>query len=124
MKHDSLTSPSYSPISQRKMSKFSFLLGLIIATTLGVLANGSQSEARIYELKQGDFSLKVTDFGARVISVVLPDKNGMIHLHFLILVQCFIGEAQLILHFLFTTCSGKPVDVVLGYESIKDYFVS
>ncbi|XP_027073463.1 aldose 1-epimerase-like [Coffea eugenioides] len=73
------------------MSRLSFLLGLIIATTFRVVVNGSEGGLEIYELKKGDFSLKVTNFGARIISVVLPDKNG------------------------------KPADIVLGYDSVKDY---
>lgn len=73
------------------MSKLSFLLGLIIATAFGVVVNGSESGLKIYELKKGDFSMKVTNFGARIVSVVLPDKNG------------------------------KPADVVLGYDSVKAY---
>lgn len=45
----------------------------------------------IYELKKGDFSVKLTNYGATVLSVLLPDKNG------------------------------KLDDVVLGFESLKDY---
>ncbi|KAL0350913.1 UNVERIFIED_CONTAM: Aldose 1-epimerase [Sesamum radiatum] len=47
--------------------------------------------AGIYEIKKGDFSVKVTNYGARILSVVLPDKNG------------------------------KLADVVLGYDTIKEY---
>ncbi|KAJ8546071.1 hypothetical protein K7X08_018654 [Anisodus acutangulus] len=45
----------------------------------------------IYEIKKGDFSVKVINYGARVISVLLPDKHG------------------------------KIGDVVLGYDTIKEY---
>ncbi|CAN4079354.1 unnamed protein product [Withania somnifera] len=45
----------------------------------------------IYEIKKGDFSVKVTNYGARVISVLLPDKHG------------------------------KVGDVVLGYDTIGEY---
>ncbi|XP_019225028.1 PREDICTED: aldose 1-epimerase-like isoform X2 [Nicotiana attenuata] len=45
----------------------------------------------IYEIKKGDFSVKVTNFGARIISVLLPDKYG------------------------------KIGDVVLGYDTIEEY---
>ncbi|KAF9671914.1 hypothetical protein SADUNF_Sadunf12G0100000 [Salix dunnii] len=44
-----------------------------------------------YELKRGDFSVKLTNYGATVISVILPDKNG------------------------------KLDDIVLGYDSVDDY---
>jgi len=30
----------------------------------------------VYELKLGDFSVKVTNWGARLMSVVLPDSKG------------------------------------------------
>ncbi|KAG7954839.1 hypothetical protein I3843_11G040800 [Carya illinoinensis] len=55
--------------------------------------NGSESneEVGVYELKRGDFSVKLTNYGAVVISVILPDKNG------------------------------KLDDVVLGYDSVKEY---
>ncbi|XP_015067461.1 aldose 1-epimerase isoform X1 [Solanum pennellii] len=48
-------------------------------------------EIKVYELKKGDFSVKITNYGATVLSVILPDKNG------------------------------KLDDVVLGYDSIDDY---
>ncbi|KAJ6764496.1 ALDOSE 1-EPIMERASE [Salix koriyanagi] len=44
-----------------------------------------------YELKRGDFSVKLTNYGATVLSVILPDKNG------------------------------KLDDIVLGFDSIDDY---
>lgn len=59
---------------------------------LGVSANGSRNHGLgIYEIKKGDFSLKVTNYGARIVSVVVPDKNG------------------------------KLADVVLGYDTAKEY---
>jgi len=33
-------------------------------------------EVKVYELKKGDFSVKITNYGATVLSVILPDKNG------------------------------------------------
>ncbi|KAM0979756.1 hypothetical protein ACFX13_015836 [Malus domestica] len=45
----------------------------------------------IYELKKGDFSVKLTNYGATVLSVILPDKNG------------------------------KLDDIVLGFESLNEY---
>ncbi|CAK7337086.1 unnamed protein product [Dovyalis caffra] len=45
----------------------------------------------IYELRKGDFSIKLTNYGATVVSVILPDKNG------------------------------KLDDVVLGFDSVDDY---
>ncbi|XP_043723314.1 galactose mutarotase-like [Telopea speciosissima] len=44
-----------------------------------------------YEIKKGDFSIKFTNWGATIVSVILPDKNG------------------------------KLADVVLGYDKISTY---
>ncbi|KAF7124778.1 hypothetical protein RHSIM_Rhsim12G0157700 [Rhododendron simsii] len=56
-------------------------------------SNGAEEEEAVgvYELKRGDFTVKLTNFGATVLSVVLPDKNG------------------------------KLDDVVLGFETIDEY---
>lgn len=35
-------------------------------------------EIKVYELKRGSFSVKFTNWGATIISVFVPDKNGMI----------------------------------------------
>uniref|UniRef100_A0A5B7CG88 Aldose 1-epimerase n=1 Tax=Davidia involucrata TaxID=16924 RepID=A0A5B7CG88_DAVIN len=74
------------------MLKISLLFCFIIVA-FGVVVNGSVSkkETGFYELKKGNFSVKLTNWGATIVSVVLPDKNG------------------------------KLGDVVLGYDSIKDY---
>ena len=109
---------------EEKMSKLSFLLCLILATIFVVVVNGSESEVGIYELKKGDFSLKVTNFGARIISLVLPDKNGTFHFLLLHILQCSHGKLPADSAHLFPTCSGKPTDVVLGYDSVKEYLVS
>ncbi|XP_060194462.1 uncharacterized protein LOC132623688 [Lycium barbarum] len=66
---------------------------LICLFTLHMLAAGSVTGCKIgiYELKKGDFFVKITNYGARIISVFLPDKNGKID------------------------------DVVLGYDNINEY---
>ncbi|KAM3707397.1 hypothetical protein ACB098_02G023800 [Castanea mollissima] len=48
----------------------------------------------IYELKNGNFSAKFTNWGASLVSLIVPDKNGQL------------------------------ADVVLGYDSVKDYIKS
>lgn len=45
-------------------------------SSLGAQATGSDASVGVYELKLGDFSVKVTNFGARLMSVVLPDSKG------------------------------------------------
>ncbi|CAN4079356.1 unnamed protein product [Withania somnifera] len=49
------------------------------------------SNIGIYVIKKGDFSVKITNYGATIMSVLLPDKNG------------------------------KIGDVVLGYDTIEEY---
>lgn len=75
------------------MGKFCLVFCISILVAFGEVINGYQEEEKIgvYELKQGDISLKLTNYGARIISLFLPDKNG------------------------------KLDDVVLGYDSAQDY---
>ncbi|CAI9758644.1 unnamed protein product [Fraxinus pennsylvanica] len=73
------------------MSKF-FTFFCFIILALGNLAHVSSAhKLGVFELKQDDFSITVTNYGARIVSVILPDKNG------------------------------KSADVVLGYDTIKGY---
>ncbi|KAH0973727.1 hypothetical protein GBA52_025883 [Prunus armeniaca] len=77
------------------MAKICVLLCFILLAASG-FANVSGSEPKekkvgIYELKKGDLSVKFTNWGATIISLVFPDKNG------------------------------KLADVVLGYDTIKEY---
>ncbi|KAG8384720.1 hypothetical protein BUALT_Bualt04G0147600 [Buddleja alternifolia] len=73
------------------MSKVSIFLCFIVLSFGIVLAHSSKNGLGIYEIKKGDFSVKVTNYGARVVSVVLPDKYG------------------------------KLADVVLGFDTVKEY---
>ncbi|CAI9109651.1 OLC1v1009511C1 [Oldenlandia corymbosa var. corymbosa] len=72
-------------------SSFPFLCLIITLSVTGGIVNGNETKVNIYELKRGDFSFKATNYGARMVSLILPDKNG------------------------------KPVDVVLGFDSLKAY---
>ncbi|XP_022740458.1 aldose 1-epimerase-like [Durio zibethinus] len=74
------------------MAKISFLFSFLLVVAFGFV-NGSppKDAVGIYELKRGDMSVKFTNWGATIISVVLPDKNG------------------------------KLGDVALGYDTITDY---
>ncbi|XP_057952016.1 uncharacterized protein LOC131146425 [Malania oleifera] len=66
----------------------------ILLVGLGLTAEVSEAkkkEVGVYELRKGDFSVKLTNWGATVLSVVLPDRHG------------------------------KLDDVVLGFGSIKEY---
>ncbi|KAM0040009.1 putative aldose 1-epimerase [Helianthus debilis subsp. tardiflorus] len=57
----------------------------------GVSASKHEDNIGIYELNNGHFSVKLTNWGATIISLLLPDKNG------------------------------KFADVVLGYDSVRTY---
>ncbi|CBI15252.3 hypothetical protein AAG906_001234 [Vitis piasezkii] len=63
---------------------------LLLAFAIAKVSEAS-SEIGVYELKRGNFSVKLTNYGATVVSVILPDRNG------------------------------KLDDVVLGFDSVEDY---
>ncbi|XVE83818.1 hypothetical protein DITRI_Ditri16bG0117900 [Diplodiscus trichospermus] len=74
------------------MDKISFLCSFLLVFSFGFVHSSPPKEAvGIYELKKGDMSVKFTNWGATIISVVLPDKYG------------------------------KLGDIALGYESVTDY---
>lgn len=50
---------------------------LLFIFPLLVAASVTGNKIGIYELKKGDFSIKITNYGATIISVLVPDKNGM-----------------------------------------------
>ncbi|TYH01045.1 hypothetical protein ES288_A09G026000v1 [Gossypium darwinii] len=89
------------------MNKLSFLLFLLLVVSFAFV-NGKKSkddkskddkskddkskhEVGIYELKNGNMSVKFTNWGASVISIILPDKDG------------------------------ETSDIVLGYDDVKEY---
>ncbi|GMH21936.1 hypothetical protein Nepgr_023779 [Nepenthes gracilis] len=69
----------------------SFIVSVILLMASNGCAAGKEKEIGVYEIKRGDFSLNFTNWGATVISVILPDKNGKLN------------------------------DVVLGYDSVEEY---
>ena len=62
------------------MSKiFVLLCFLFIVGSRSV--NGSVKEnIKVFELKKGDISIEVSNWGASILSLVLPDKYGMVQL--------------------------------------------
>lgn len=50
---------------------------LVLAVFLAGSFSDASEEVGIYEIKRGSFSVKITNYGATVISVILPDKNGL-----------------------------------------------
>ncbi|KAK1373355.1 Aldose 1-epimerase [Heracleum sosnowskyi] len=78
------------------MAKLSILIWVILVVTVLFQINLSTAankggDVGVYEIKRRDFSIKVTNYGATVLSVMIPDKNGKID------------------------------DVVLGFDSVEDY---
>ncbi|KAI4965681.1 hypothetical protein ZWY2020_051136 [Hordeum vulgare] len=72
------------------------LLVVVLATCFVALGlpGGAAAERKIvgiYELKKGDFSIKVTNWGATLMSVILPDSRGNLG------------------------------DVILGYDTVAEY---
>lgn len=60
------------------MAKIVLLLCfLLLAASGSVFGSQKKEEIGIFELKNGDISLKVSNWGASIVSLVLPDKNGM-----------------------------------------------
>ncbi|RRT76915.1 hypothetical protein B296_00000908 [Ensete ventricosum] len=53
-----------------------FFLSLLLLATAGVSAGAPRKRVGIYELRRGEFSVKVTNWGATITSVVLPDSQG------------------------------------------------
>ena len=55
---------------------FLALLIVVVASALAANAAGARKTVGVYELKKGDFSVKVTNWGATIMSVILPDSRG------------------------------------------------
>lgn len=57
----------------------SALVCLCLLVVSGIVNYGlaTKEDIGFYELKKGKLSLKVTNYGARIVSVYLPDKYGM-----------------------------------------------
>jgi aldose 1-epimerase len=60
------------------MSKISVLCCFFVLAAFG-LVNGyaGKKEIGFYQLKKGNISVNLTNWGATIVSLHLPDKNGM-----------------------------------------------
>ena len=70
------------------------MMGSMAQAAVTKAAWGKTSDGKpveIYTLSDADLTVRITTFGARVVSIEAPDKNG------------------------------KRADVVLGYDSLKEY---
>ncbi|KAH9775719.1 Aldose 1-epimerase [Citrus sinensis] len=68
-----------------------FIVLVLFLTNNKCQATESCEAVGVYKLKRGDLSLKFTNYGATMLSAVIPDKYG------------------------------KLADIVLGFDSVKDY---
>ncbi|KAI9086535.1 hypothetical protein K1719_031619 [Acacia pycnantha] len=78
-------------VSGRKMELWSNQLGVQFYTSNMLKDVKDEPKIGTYVLKRGNFEVKFTNFGATILSFIVPDKNGNL------------------------------TDIVLGYDSIKDY---
>lgn len=107
-----------------RLKTASWLLACFITL---VYANGRSNRGAggygMYVIKNGDdFSLKVTNYGARIVSVILPDNNGTLLHHQSFFLPLHHHSILSYIHILFL--AGKLGDVVLGYDTVKQYMVS
>ncbi|QCE13961.1 aldose 1-epimerase-like [Vigna unguiculata] len=51
---------------------FSFLLAVLLVAQ----AHGKEKEIGFYQLKRGNLKMNLTNYGATVVSVIVPDKHG------------------------------------------------
>lgn len=81
---ESINRSSNSPIHPHQYKKMTNVSLLLCCTILsfGIVVNGSTyingEEVGFYEIKTGNFSVKLTNWGASLVSVVVPDKYGVL----------------------------------------------
>lgn len=62
------------------MAKIQVYFGLLLISFAVIhvaSATPTKKYVGVYELKKGNFSVKITNWGATVISVILPDSKGL-----------------------------------------------
>lgn len=61
------------------MAKSLLALLCVFALAAFGVANGSEGkkEIGIFELKRGDLSVKFTNWGATIVSLLVPDRHGL-----------------------------------------------
>ena len=59
-----------------------FPIALLLCLALAFGADAARKTVGVYELKnkEGDFSIKVTNWGATLMSVIVPDSKGTVWL--------------------------------------------
>ncbi|KAI4336021.1 hypothetical protein L6164_014599 [Bauhinia variegata] len=73
------------------MSKILLICSILLGLLLISQASSADEKIGFYELKKGNLHLKLTNYGATIISLMVPDKHG------------------------------NAADIVLGYDDIESY---
>lgn len=91
------------------------------------MADHSKNTPEIFELNNGSMQVKISNYGATITSLSVPDKNGSFSSSFLCrsplcftFLQIPITWSSL---FVFSSIQGKLADVVLGFDSVDPYVV-
>jgi aldose 1-epimerase len=102
---------------------------LLPVALLLCLALAGSADARrkagggFYELKNknGDFSIKVTNQGAAIVSAIVPDGKGMAA--FLLASRSLYACLHLVYQEVESFYAGNLADIVLGYDTVSEYAV-
>lgn len=84
----------------------------------------------IFELNNGSMHVKISNYGATITSLFVPDKNGSfsivsIFIRFICFPFLHIRINHLMVEFDFlNNWKGKSADVVLGFDSVDPYAVN
>lgn len=89
------------------------------------MADQSKNTPEIFELNNGTMQVKISNYGATITSLSVPDKNGlfsssMISPFYFTYLQILIKFSDYRVCFLI---EGKLADVVLGFDSVDPYVV-
>jgi len=102
---------------------------LLLCLALAGGTDAARKTVGVYKLqnKKGDFSVKVTNWGATLMSVIVPDSKGMVPLRpekpSMCVTFCDIYSARNVNKLAYFLAAGNLADVVLGYDKLAQYVV-
>lgn len=90
---------------------------------------GEQLKPELFELNNGSIRIKITNYGANVTHLFVPDKRGLSTFFFFNPFFLFISiYIHTNLYFISADFDvdyeGNVADIVLGFDSIESYVVS
>lgn len=86
---------------------------------------GEQPKPELFELNNGSIRIKITNYGAIVTHLFVPDRHGLPFFFFFF--KSFFLYIQIYILFtliLMLDFKGNVADIVLGFDSIESYMVS